>query len=162
MCGCKRWPLRSVLGNSLTRRSGKKWRRGAELLRGDAVAEPQRRGKGKESETLSLRDALSAMRLASHYPKTLPLPSVLPRREKRNRPQGEGTAVSLFNEVRLGAIAPGSARRKILGEVGHNEFDRYAARGRKQFRGKCCQCAELGAAAFRLKRCGGGSGSKSR
>jgi hypothetical protein len=122
------------LGEFTNEEIGKEMAALAELLRGDAVAEPQRRGKGKESETLSLLDALSAMRLASHYPKTLPLPSVLPRREKRNRPQGEGTAVSLFNEVRLGAIAPGSARRKILGEVGHNEFDRYAARGRKQFR----------------------------
>ena len=94
---------------------------------------PQRKGTGKGVSIRSRLDCLSTMRLASHYPKTLPLPRLLPRRDRRNRPHGTGTAVSKFNDIRLGGILPGSTKRKILGEVGHNEFDRYAARGRQQF-----------------------------
>jgi hypothetical protein len=104
----------------------------AQVLRSAKEPEPERRGKGKRSELLSLLDALSAMRLASHYPKTEP--SGLIRKQRRRRWRGTVTAVSIFNKIRLGRIPPGSTKRKILGEVGHNEFDRYAARGRKQFK----------------------------
>ena len=94
---------------------------------------PQRKGNGKGSRYRSRLDCLSAMRLASHYPKTLPLPPCITREEKINRPRGAGTAVSKFNDIRLGGILPRWTKRKILGEIGHNEFDRYAARGRQQF-----------------------------
>ena len=106
----------------------------AKKLRPPEEPEPQRRGKEKSSEFESLLDALSAMRLASHYPKTLPLQPESPRRDRRKRPHGAATAVSKFKNNRLGGIPPGSTKRKILGEVGHNEFDRYAARGRQQFK----------------------------
>ena len=77
------------LGEFTNEQIGKEMAALAELLRGDAVAEPQRRGKGKESETLSLLDALSAMRLASHYPKRCRR-NFMAWREKRKRPRGAG------------------------------------------------------------------------
>ena len=105
------------LGEFTDAQIGEEMVRLAGLLRGDAVAEPQRRGKGKESETLSLLDALSAMRLASHYPKTLPQQPCVSRREKRKRPRGAETAVSKFNDIRLGGISSCLRSEKSWGAI---------------------------------------------
>lgn len=95
--------------------------------RNETCKEPTRRGHRPHNEIRSALDALSAMRLASHYPKTMPL--------KRGEwlAQGVDTAVSRFDKIRLGRIPPGSTKRKITGELSHNEFDRYAARARRLF-----------------------------
>jgi hypothetical protein len=103
----------------------------ASMLRPSTEKEPTRKGTSKRDSPRSWLDALSAMRLASHYPKTLP--SELIRRQTRKRPHGTDTATSIFDEIRLGRIQPASTKRKIHGELGHNEFDRWAARARRQF-----------------------------
>jgi hypothetical protein len=71
------------------------------------------------------------MRLASYHPKTLP--SELVRRRKKTSARGTETALSIFEDVRLGSIQPGSTKRKIHGALSQNELDRYAARARRHF-----------------------------
>jgi hypothetical protein len=92
-----------------------------ELSGGEVV---ERRGKGKRSEINSLLDALSAMRLACWYPRTVPRRSFL---------CGGASAVSRFGDIRLGRIEPGKARRKLSGELSETNFERCAARGRREF-----------------------------
>ena len=62
-----------------------------------------------------------------------PLPPLL-RRDKRKRPQGRGPRSRSLMTLGCGGILPSCVKRKVIGgDLGHNEFDRYAARGRKQF-----------------------------
>ena len=116
------------LGQFSNGKIGKDMAELADRLRGDAVPEPERRGKGKRGEVLSLLDALSAMRLASWYPKSRPVGVRKSKGQIASR-----TAVERFVEIRLGRIEPGKARRKLTGELSEANFDRYARRGRKEF-----------------------------
>jgi hypothetical protein len=106
----------------------------ASMLRPSTEKEPTRKGTSKRDSPRSWLDALSAMRLASHHPKTLPLlPESIRRKTRKRWPHGTDTAVSIFDKIRLGRIQPASTKRKIHGELGHNEFDRWAAHARRQF-----------------------------
>ena len=103
----------------------------ASMLRPSTEKEPTRRGTSKRDTPHSWLEALSAMRLASHYPKTLP--SELIRKRKKTSARGTNTALSIFEGVRLRSIKPESTKRKIHGVLSQNEFDRYAARARRHF-----------------------------
>jgi len=104
----------------------------AGMLRPSTEKEPTRKGSGKRDSPRSWLDALSAMRLASHYPKTSP--SELIRRRRKTSARGTETALSIFEDVRLSSIQPGSTKRKIRGALSQNELDRYAARARRRFK----------------------------
>jgi hypothetical protein len=62
---------------------GREMERLASMLRPSREKEPTRKGTGKRDSPRSWLDALSAIRLASHYPKTLPSGR---RKDRRNRP----------------------------------------------------------------------------
>jgi hypothetical protein len=88
---------------------------------------PQRRGRGKRDEVQSALDALSAMRLASHYPKS--------SREQRAGSRDISRAphaIDLFSEVRLGRVGLGS-KRKSPEFVEQTNFDSLTAEARKCF-----------------------------
>ena len=110
---------------------GKAMEEWARILRSPAEKEPTRKGTGKRDSPRSWLSALSAMRLASYHPKTSP--SELVRRRKKTSARGTGTALSIFEDVRLGSIQPGSTKRKIHGALSQNELDRYAAQARRHF-----------------------------
>ena len=103
----------------------------AAMLRPSTEKELTRKGTSKRDSSRSWLDALSAMRLASYYPKTWS-PGLI-RRRKKGSPHATDTALSIFDSVRLGSIQPGSTKRKIRGALSQNELDRYAARARRQF-----------------------------
>lgn len=79
----------------------------AKKLRPVEWKQPQRRGRGKAISVIALLDALSAMRLRSHYPK-----------------RGTANAVDKFDDVRLG---------KIGGVPIYSDLDEYAGQARRQF-----------------------------
>jgi hypothetical protein len=82
-------------------RIGEEMKKLAKDRRPDEEPEPPtKRGRGKATSVIALLDALSAMRLASHYPKTLP--SELIRKQRRKRWRGTETADSIFSQIRLG------------------------------------------------------------
>jgi hypothetical protein len=110
---------------------GKAMEEWARILRSSAEKEPTRKGTGKRDSPRSWLSALSAMRLAAYHPKTSPSESV--RRSKKTSTRGTGTALSIFEDVRLGSIQPGSTKRKIHGALSQNELDRYAAQARRHF-----------------------------
>ncbi len=124
-------PIRIRLRDFTNKEIGKAMEEWASMLRPSTEKEPTRKGTSKRDSPRSWLDALSAMRLGSHYPKTLPSDSI--RRHRRKRWSRTDTAVSIFYEIRLGRIQPASTKRKILDGLGHNEFDRCAARARRQF-----------------------------
>ncbi len=101
---------------------GEEMKKLAKELRPAKWKEPQRRGRGKVSSTESLLDALSAMRLASHYPKSLRSGCIRPGRRKGQRETD--TATDIFDDIRLG---------KIHGMLTHSDLEEYAARARRQF-----------------------------
>jgi hypothetical protein len=95
--------------------------------RNPASKAPQRRGRGKRDEVQSALDALSAMRLASHYPKS--------SREQRAGLRDISRAkhaIDLFSEVRLGRVPVGS-KRKSPEFVEQTNFDSLTAEARKLF-----------------------------
>jgi hypothetical protein len=110
---------------------GKAMEEWARILRPPAEKEPTRKGTGKRDSPRSWLSALSAMRLASYHPKTSP--SELVRRRKKTSARKTKTALSIFEDVRLGSIQPGSTKRKIHGALSQNELDRYAALARRHF-----------------------------
>jgi hypothetical protein len=83
---------------------------------------PQRRGRGKIISVIALLDGLSALRLSSHYPKTLP-PDVIRTKRRRDRRRPD-TAIELFDGVRLG---------KLGGRLTHSDLAEYAGRARREF-----------------------------
>jgi hypothetical protein len=95
----------------------------AAKLRPDDWKEPDRKGRGKATSVVALLDGLSAMRLASHYPKTLP--SELIRKKRRRRWRGSDTAVSIFNKIRLGG--------KTDTVLTHSDLEEYSGNARRQF-----------------------------
>jgi hypothetical protein len=101
---------------------GEEMERLAGKLRPDSEKGPQRRGKGKASSVVALLDGLSAMRLASHYPKSLPSSCVRTDRLKNRR--GTVTAIDIFDDIRLG---------KIDGVLVHSDLEEYTGRARRQF-----------------------------
>jgi hypothetical protein len=123
--------FRIRLRDFTNKKIGKAMEEWARLLRPPAEKEPTRKGTGKRDNPRSWLDALSAMRLASYHPKTSP--SELVRRRKKTSARGTETALSIFEDVRLGAIQPESTKRKIRGALSQNELDRYAARARRHF-----------------------------
>jgi hypothetical protein len=90
-------------------------------LRPDEYRQPQRRGRGKRTGVLSFLDELSAMRLASHYPKSLPSGAI--RRPGRQDPR---TAVSIFDDIRVGRVRTGSV-------LVHSDLEEYVGRARRLF-----------------------------
>jgi hypothetical protein len=123
--------IRIRLRDFTNKEIGKAIEEWARILRPPAEKEPTKKGTGKKNSPRSWLDALSAMRLASYHPKTSP--SELVRRRKKTSARGTETALSLFEDVRLGSIQPGSTKRKIRGALSQNELDRYAARARRHF-----------------------------
>jgi hypothetical protein len=119
--------LRDFTNNEI----GKAMEEWARMLRPSAEREPTRKGTGKSNSPRSWLNALSAMRLASRYPKTSPLGSL--RRRRKTSARRNETALSIFEDVRLGSIQPGSTKRKIHGALSQNELDRSAARARRHF-----------------------------
>jgi hypothetical protein len=123
--------IRIRLRDFTNKEIGKAMEEWARMLRPSAEKEPTRKGTGKRNSPRSWLNALSAMRLASYHPKTSP--SALVRRRKRTTARRTETALSIFEDVRLGSIQPGSTKRKIHGALSQNELDRYAARARRPF-----------------------------
>jgi hypothetical protein len=101
---------------------GKEMKQLATKLRPAEWKGPQRRGTGKSTSTIAFLDGLSAMRLASHFPKTLPFSHVRKARQERQR--GTRTAVEIFDDVRLG---------KKKGVLVHSDLEEYAGRAKRQF-----------------------------
>src|SRR5262249_27048817 len=86
---------------------GAEMKRLAKDCRPSEWKQPQRRGRGKATSVIALLDALSAMRLRSHYSK-----------------RRTGEAIDKFDDVRLG---------KIGGVPIYNDLDAYAGQARRQF-----------------------------
>jgi hypothetical protein len=86
---------------------GKEMKRLAKDRRPSEWKQPQRRGRGKATSVTALLDALSAMRLRSHYPK-----------------RGTTNAIDKFDDLRLG---------KIDGVPIYSDLDEYAGKARRQF-----------------------------
>jgi hypothetical protein len=123
--------IRIRLRDFTNREIGRAMEELASMLRPSTEKEPTRQGTGKRDSPRSWLDAVSAMRLASHYPKTFSLELI--RRRRKTSARGTETALSIFEDVRLGSIRPGLTKRKIRGALSQNELDRYAARARRQF-----------------------------
>jgi hypothetical protein len=115
---------------------GEEMKRLAKTRRPPKWKAPQRRGTGKATSTVALLDGLSAMRLVSHYPKTLKTrihnkagihaggtgtaSDIL---DSVRRAGATTTAIDIFDSVRLG---------KIDGTLIYSDLDAYAGRARKQ------------------------------
>jgi hypothetical protein len=93
------------------------------MLRPSTEKEPTRKGTGKKDSPRSWLDALCAMRLASHYPKTLPSESI--RKQRRRRWRGSDTAVSIFNDIRLGG--------KTETVLTHSDLEEKSGDAQRQF-----------------------------
>ena len=123
--------FRIRLRDFTNKKIGKAMEEWARMLRPSEEKEPTRKGTGKSNSPRSWLTALSAMRLASWYAKTSPSGSI--RRRRKTSARGTETALSIFEDVRLGSIQPGSTKRKIRGALSQNELDRYAALARRHF-----------------------------
>jgi hypothetical protein len=88
---------------------------------------PQRRGRGKRNEVQSALDALSAMRLASYYPK-----SSRGQRAGLRDTFGASHAIDLFSEIRFVRVGLRS-KRKSPEFVEQTNFDSLTAEARKLF-----------------------------
>jgi hypothetical protein len=77
------------------------------------------------TSVVSFLDGLSAMRLASHYPKSRP--SGVKRRPRRQDRRATITAVELFDDIRLGRIP--TADTVLI----HSDLEEYVGRARRQF-----------------------------
>jgi hypothetical protein len=87
----------------------------ASMLRPSTEKEPTRKGTGKRDTPRSWLDSLSAMRLASHYPK--------------------GTAIKTFSEIQLVHVGRAKRQHPALGEpdIAQSNFERLAAKARRLF-----------------------------
>jgi hypothetical protein len=101
---------------------GKGMKELAKKLRPAQWPSPQRRGTGKATSIVAFLDGLSAMRLASYYPKSLRAGSI--RKDRRKDRRGTVSAIDIFDDVRLG---------KIDGLLIHSDLEEYAGRSRRQF-----------------------------
>jgi hypothetical protein len=95
--------------------------------RNSASKVPQRRGRGKRDEVQSALDALSAMRLASYYPK-----SSQGQRAGLQSISRALHAIDHFSEIRLGRVGLGS-KRKSPEFVEQTNFDSLTAEARLLF-----------------------------
>jgi hypothetical protein len=94
----------------------------AKKIRPDEWKEPQRRGRGKATSVIAMLDALSALRLASHHPKSL-RSAWVPKNRQKDQHEST-TAIDIFDSVRLG---------KIGGVLIHTDLEEYVSRARRQF-----------------------------
>jgi hypothetical protein len=91
-----------------------------------ACVEPDRRKEAiRRTQLLSWLDALSAMRLASHYPKSSPSKSL------RDLGGCHENAIECFSRVRLSRVA--SANRKSPQDVSETHFSTQTAQARSVF-----------------------------